>query len=87
MALHKKILDIQNSKLPIIHPEKVANRVLDALQGFNTFNILRHLFWIMLEMALLILLILCLLPAVCQIGMYQLFKLKTDLHHVQIKKI
>jgi hypothetical protein len=56
MSLHKEILDIQNSKLPIIYPRKVANRVLDALQGFNPFDILRHSFWIMLEMAFLILL-------------------------------
>jgi hypothetical protein len=48
MALPKEILDIQNSKLPIIHPEKVANRVLNALQGFNPFNILRYTFWILM---------------------------------------
>jgi hypothetical protein len=48
MALHKEILDIQNSKLPIIHPGEVANRVLSALQGFNPFNILRHTFWILM---------------------------------------
>jgi hypothetical protein len=87
MALHKEILDIKNSKLPIIHLGKVANTVLDALQGFNSFNILRHAFWIMLEMALLTLLMLCLFPVVCQIGMYQLFKLKADLCHVQLKNI
>jgi hypothetical protein len=86
MALHKKILDIQNSKLPIIHPEIVANRVQDALKGFNPFNILRHSFWIMVGMAFLILLILCLFPVICQTGMYQLFKLKVDLHHIQLKK-
>jgi hypothetical protein len=86
MALHKEILDTQNSKLPIIHPGRVANRLLDALQVFNLFNILRHSSWIMLEMALLILLMLCLFPVICQIGMYQLFKLKVDLHHVQLKK-
>jgi hypothetical protein len=48
MAFHKEILDILNSKLPIIHPGEVANRVLDALQGLNPFNILRHSFWILL---------------------------------------
>jgi hypothetical protein len=87
MALHKEILDIQNTKLPIIYPGKAANRVLDASQGFNPFNILIYSFWIMLEMALLILLVLCLFPAICQIDMYQLFKLKADLHHIQLKNI
>jgi hypothetical protein len=87
MALHKEILDIQSSKLPIIHPGIVASRVLHALQGFNPFNILRHSFWIMLGMAFPILLILCLFPVICQIGMYQLFKLKADLHHIQLKNI
>jgi hypothetical protein len=57
MALHKEILDIQNSKLPIIHPGEVASRVLDALQGFNPFNILRHSFWIL--MGIIILFSLC----------------------------
>jgi hypothetical protein len=41
----------------------------------------------MLGMALLILFMLCLFPVVCQVGIYQLFKLKVDLHHVQLKNI
>jgi hypothetical protein len=47
MALHKEILGIQNSKLPNIHPGEVASRVLDELQGFNSFHVLRHSFWIL----------------------------------------
>jgi hypothetical protein len=31
MALHKEILDIQKSKLPIIHPKEVATRVLHGI--------------------------------------------------------
>jgi hypothetical protein len=85
--LHQEILDIQNSNLPIIQPSDVAAWVMDVLKVFNPFNILRHSFWIMLGMALFILLILCLFPVVCQIGLYQLFKLKVDLHHIQLKNI
>jgi hypothetical protein len=82
IALHQEISDIQNSDLPIIQPADVAAQVLDTLKSFNTFNILRHSFWIMLGMALLILLILCLFSVTCQTGLYQLFKLKADLHHI-----
>jgi hypothetical protein len=54
MALHKETLDIQNNKLPIIHPGEVADRILDALQGFNPFKILRHTFWILMGIIILL---------------------------------
>jgi hypothetical protein len=87
VALHQEILNIQSSKLPIIQPSDVAAWVLDALKGFKPFNIVRYSFWIMLKMAFLILLILCLFLVICQIDMYHLFKLKVDLHHIQLKDI
>jgi hypothetical protein len=47
MALHKGILDIQSKQLPIIHPGETANRMLNALQGFNPLNISKQSFWIL----------------------------------------
>jgi hypothetical protein len=62
MALHKEILDIQNSKLSIICPGEVANRVLNALQGFNPFNIFRHSFSILMGTIILLLIVFYLFP-------------------------
>jgi hypothetical protein len=85
MTLHKEILDTQNSKLPIIHSGEVANRVLDALQGFNIFNILRHSFWILMGIIVLLLIVFCLFPVFCRFGMSQIFWLRAELHHVHLK--
>jgi hypothetical protein len=85
MALHKEILDIQNSKLPIIHPGEVASRVLDALQGFNPFNILRHSFWILLRNSILLPIVFYLFPVFCRFGMSQIFWIRVGIHHVYLK--
>jgi hypothetical protein len=69
MALHKEILDIQNSKLSVIHPGKVANIVLHVLQEFNSFNILRHSFCILLGIITLLLIVFFLFPVFCRFGM------------------
>jgi hypothetical protein len=85
MALHKEILDIQNSKLPIIHPGEVANRVLDALQRFNPFTILRHSFWILMRIIILLLIVFCLFLVFCRFGMSQIFWIRVGIHHVYLK--
>jgi hypothetical protein len=85
MALHKEILDIQNSRLPIIHPGEVANRVLDALQRFNPFTILRHSFWILMRIIILLLIVFCLFLVFCRFGMSQIFWIRVGIHHVYLK--
>lgn len=40
--LHQEILDIQNAKDTIINPQALVKDLLDNLQGFNPFNMLRQ---------------------------------------------
>jgi hypothetical protein len=84
MALCKEILDIQKSKLPIIHPGEAAS-VLDALQGFNPFHILRHSFWTLMGIIALLLIVFCLFPVFCRFGMSQICQFRAELHYVHLK--
>jgi hypothetical protein len=85
MALYKEILDIQKSKLPIIHPGEVASRVLHVLQRFNPFNSLRHSFWILMRIIILLLIVFYLFPVFCRFEMSKIFQLNTELYHVHLK--
>jgi hypothetical protein len=79
MVLHKKILDVINSKLRVIHPGEITNRVLDALQGFDPFNTLKHSFWILLGIIILLLIVFCLFLVFCRCKMSKIFQLRSEL--------
>jgi hypothetical protein len=72
----------------VISPANMAKTILDELQGFNPFSILKHLFWYLIGRGLFQLICFCALSVRCQAIQRQLLGLNTGLHpeHLRNKK-
>jgi hypothetical protein len=71
----------------VISPADMAKTILDELQGFSPFNVLKHSFWYLMAIGILLLICFCIFSVRCSAIQTQLLELNTSLHREHLRNI
>jgi hypothetical protein len=77
--LRQQILAMQRAYDQVISPADMAKTILDELQGFNPFNVLKHAFWYLIGIGVLLLICFCVFSVRSQALQRQFLRLSTSL--------
>jgi hypothetical protein len=78
--LRQQILTMQRAYNQVISPADLAKTLLDELQGFNPFSVLKYFFWYLTGTGVLLLIWFCTFSVRCHAIQKQLFGLNTSPH-------
>jgi hypothetical protein len=86
--LRQQIFAMQKVYDNIVSPANIAKTILDELQGFNPFNLLKHSFWFLAGISVLLFICFLVLSVGCCAVQRQLIRIRVGLHqeHLRNKK-
>jgi hypothetical protein len=86
--LRQQILVMQKVYDNVVSPANIAKTILDELEGFNLFNLLKHSFWYLAGISVLLFTRFLVLSVRCCMVQRQLLELGDRLHwkHLRNKK-